>query len=173
MDETQRKAILRSVIEAHGPSQLSPSQFLSLARIDEPEEWALREVTIALHERSADDLELALLVGLRFGLDRRWTKKLIEVLDTTWSHSHEEAASALGSLEDPHAVPALLRMAYWVPDYLRFDEARTLAVKAIHSLGRIPGSEAEAALEQLRHHEDRWLRSSADRVQARRLERSL
>ncbi len=102
-----------------------------------------------------------------FGMDERWARPCQALLESDWHILHETAAFALGRVGDA-AVPALVRAAREVPDYLEFDESRALAGKAIHSLGKIPGPEAEAALDDLLLHEDHALRSMVRRVLDRR-----
>ncbi len=79
--------------------------------------------------------------------------------------------SALGQLRAPAAVDALYHAAWWVPDYLDFDESRALAVKAIWALGGTPGDEAEQALKQLVSAEDEIVRE-VGRAQLDRREKS-
>jgi hypothetical protein len=55
----------------------------------------------------------------------------------------------------------LYHAAWWVPDYLDFDESRALAVKAIWALGGTPGAEAEQALERLLGAEGEVVREAA------------
>ena len=64
---------------------------------------------------------------------------LVQLASADWHHKHEDVVSALGQLRSPAAVEALYHAAWWVPDYLDFDESRALAVKAIWALGGTPG----------------------------------
>jgi hypothetical protein len=61
----------------------------------------------------------------------------------------------------PTAVGALYRAAWWIPDYLDFDESRALAVKAIWALGGTPGIDADEARKRLLVAEDDIVRAAA------------
>lgn len=86
---------------------------------------------------------------------------LIEVLSEEWHTSHEDIAWELGRMQLREAVPALLHVTKWVPSYLKFDEARALAVKAIYSLALIPGDEAVEALRQISQYDNELLAENA------------
>ena len=58
--------------------------------------------------------------------------------------------------------------ARWVPEYLDFDEYRTLARNATWALGRIPGPEAEQALTDLLDSDSEIVRQEAKALLARR-----
>lgn len=153
---------------AHGP-QITREDFKARVGINEPTEWALLQLEDAIRRRDSDDAEAALLVSGFFGFDRRWIPIYQELLQSDWHHLHEDAAETLGQFRDPSSVPSLVHAAHHVPEYLEYDEARSLASKAIHSLGKIPGPEAEAALHALLlTHEDRPLRETVQRVLDRR-----
>lgn len=78
------------------------------------------------------------------------------------------APLSLDTLQTADAVPALFRATQWIPEYLKFDENRALAVKAIWALGKRPGSEAEKHLEALTHCDDPILRKVATEQLERR-----
>jgi HEAT repeat protein len=149
--------------------KVSPEEFQDRTGIANPREWALQELRDAIDRQDADDAEAALAVGSVFGQDRRWSRPLIELLDSEWHKLHEDAAFTIGEVAGSEAVQALVRATHWVPEYLEYDEARALAVKAIHSLGKIPGREAETALRNLLEHEDHALRARVERVLEHRL----
>ena len=164
MNSAQRDAILKMVAYPGEPGRLGRDGFIAVTGIDDPETWALHELDDALVNRSADDVGLATTLGALLGVDDRWVDSLISVLDADWTYSHEDAAEILGDLANPKAVLALVRATRRVPEYLEYDEGRALAVKAIHSLGRIPGPEATLGLDDLRDREDRPLRECVERV---------
>lgn len=164
MNEKQRIAIVQTALLPDGRRRLQPQDFAAAAGVRDPRTWALAELIDAIERRCADDVELAMQTGSQFGTDRDWVQPLIDVLDADWNHSHENAAFTLGQLQDRRAVPALVRATHWVPAYLDYDDGRGLAVKAIHSLGRLPGQEALWALKGLLNHEDSALRPRVQRV---------
>lgn len=103
----------------------------------------------AARRHDATDVELALIVCLRFGLLPGHVEPLVDLAFAEWHQRHEDVATALGKLGLPAAVDALVHLATWVPDYLEFDDARALAVKAIWGLGAIPSEVATQALKRL------------------------
>jgi hypothetical protein len=116
------------------------------------------------------------LPGLRFRDVRRALPAISYVYDvngdvlsqTDWHHKHEDVVSALGQLRAPAAVDALYHAAWWIPDYLDFDESRALAIKATWALGRTPGAEAEQALRRLHSAESEMVREAASAQLKRR-----
>ena len=166
--DQQRLAFALVLVPGRGRA-VSPEEFRERAGVDDPREWALEQLRAAIWQEDGDDAEAALVVGAVFGRDRRWADCYVQLLESDWHVLHEGAAQGLGGLGNADAVSALVHAAHWVPEYLEFDEARALAVKAIHSLGRIPGPEAEAALRDLLEHEDHDLRARTRRVLDRRV----
>jgi hypothetical protein len=117
------------------------------------------------------DVEMALIVCATFGFTMDHLDLLVQLASADWHHKHEDVVSALGQLRSPAAVEALYHAAWWVPEYLDFDESRALAVKAIWALGGTPGAEAEQALERLLSAEGEVVREAARAQLARREER--
>jgi hypothetical protein len=115
----------------------------------------------AISRQDADDLELALIVMVTFGITIDQLDSLVQLSSADWHHSHEEVVTALGQLRTPAAVDALYQATQWVPGYLDFDESRSLARKAIWALGGIPGQQAEKALLRLLHDDDWTIRDEA------------
>lgn len=99
--------------------------------------------------QDSDDVELALVVSFRFGFAAEHLDLLTELAFADWHRSHENVASALQELESPATVEALAHLAKWVPDYLDFDDARALAVKAIWALGSLNDERAKQVLAEL------------------------
>lgn len=125
----------------------------------------------AVERRDGLDVEMALIVCAKFGFTMDHLDLLVQLASADWHHKHEDVVSALGQLRSPTAVEALYHAAWWVPDYLDFDESRALAVKAIWALGSTPGPEAEQALKQLLSAEGEVVREAARAQLARREER--
>lgn len=131
----------------------------------------LRLLRDAIETKNADDVEAALIVCSAFGLGEEHLGLLIDLVRADWHFSHENIVSLLDGFRSPAAVEALYHAATWVPDYLEFDEARALAVKAIWALGNTPGSEAEHALRRLSTSDSEVVREEAKAQLARRLKR--
>lgn len=149
MTPGQRGLILALVTAPGGPEPIATHSVLSAFGMTDGIELVRRLVQESVASRSAMDLELALIGASVFGIPDDLGDLLIDLLDADWHHSHEELVSLLGQLRARRAVPALTRMAVWIPGYLEFDESRALARKAIHALAHIPGNEATNALEAL------------------------
>lgn len=115
----------------------------------------------ALKDRSAVDVEAALIVCSAFGVGSEHLPLLIELLSADWHQQHENVVSLLDRLASPDAVDALLHAATWVPDYLDYDENRALATKAIWALGKINTDESRAALHELVLSDDDVVREEA------------
>jgi hypothetical protein len=131
----------------------------------------LRLLRDAVERQDGMDVEMALIVCATFGFTMDHLGPLVLLASADWHHKHEDVVSALGRLRSPTAVEALYHAAWWVPDYLDFDESRALAVKAIWALGGTPGREAEHALNRLLSAEGEAVRDAARTQLARREER--
>ncbi len=131
----------------------------------------LRLLREAVDGQDGLDVEMALIVCATFGFTMDHLDLLVRLASADWHHKHEDVVSALGQLRSPAAVEALYHAAWWVPDYLDFDESRALAVKAIWALGGTPGPEAQQALKQLLSAEGEAVREAARAQLERREER--
>lgn len=103
----------------------------------------------ATDREDGTDVEFALVICFSFGLRPELLPTLTRLTDASFHQAHENIASALDDLRDPRSIPALLRLAATVPDYLAWDENRALARKAIFGLGNLQTAQADAALDQL------------------------
>jgi hypothetical protein len=124
----------------------------------------------AVDRQDGLDVEMALIVCFTFGFTMDHLDPLLHLASADWHHKHEDVVSALGLLRAPGAVNALYDAAWWIPDYLDFDESRALAVRAIWALGCTPGAEAGQALKRLLSAEDEVVRATASAQLARRKE---
>lgn len=159
----------RSLVVAMATQVLPPAEFLKQFRAAIDGRKLCRELLAeAIESRSAEDVEWSLLVGFAFGFTNEHLPLLIELAFAEWHERHEDAVSALGDLNSREAVDALLHSARHIPKYLKFDESRALAVKAIWALGRISGSEADAALNELINDTDPILADAAAEQMKRR-----
>jgi PBS lyase HEAT-like repeat len=162
MTPTQRQLCMRLVIEPNGRSSLSPADFeLAFPSCLQNGRVSSALITDTLRTKDVADLQCLLIVGFNFGFDYRVAPALRELLQKNWHPCHEDIVSALEDIGDADAVAALLHMTKWTPDYLKFDEGRALAVKAIWALGKIPGEASTAALRELSQSSDEILRNNA------------
>lgn len=129
----------------------------------EPSKIELQLLQNALNDRDADGVECALLVGGLFGTSIESSAVLRELALAEWHQRHEDVVTALDQLNDPDSVATLYEVAIKRFAYRCYDEAQSLAVKAIWALARIAGREAEKALTTLSHSENRIVCEEARR----------
>lgn len=162
MTEEQRKLCRDLIIQPDGRSRIAKEEFLHrFSSAVEHGRLALKWLQEAYETRDADDLSCALIVGGTFGFAPEHKDILCRLIDEDWHYSHEDVVSALKAWPTPDTVEALFRATQWIPKSLEYDDSRALAVKAIWTLGKIPGTEAETKLETLAHSENTILRKNA------------
>ncbi|MEU7795127.1 HEAT repeat domain-containing protein [Micromonospora tulbaghiae] len=122
----------------------------------------------AIADRSADDLEAALIVCGAFGIDAEHAPMLVDLVYDEWHQQHEVVVSMLGSQRGPAVVDALHHAASWVPRYLDYDESRALAVNAIWALGDMSDPRAGSKLKQLADANNEIVREAATHQLSRR-----
>ncbi|RYG33448.1 hypothetical protein EON81_18115 [bacterium] len=151
MTERQKRLVLDLVITPSRPVRArTPEQFLEAYETTlDGQELTRQLMQEAVSAQDGEGVEYAMVVGFTFGFDERHLEPLLALSDAPWHNMHENAVSALGDLKTPRAVDALYRATQWVPEYLEFDEARALAVKAIWALGAIEDPRVDGMLESL------------------------
>jgi hypothetical protein len=122
----------------------------------------------AVDRQNAGDVEAALIVCFTFGITMDHLDLLVQLESADWHRRHEDVVNALNELKSPAAVDALYHAAWWIPDYLGFDDTRALARKAIWALGGTPGVEAEQALRRLESVGSEFVRERAQKQLMRR-----
>jgi len=115
----------------------------------------------AYQSQDADEVSCALVIGWTFGFGPEHKDILLRLADEDWHYSQEDVVDALDMFRTPDMVPALFRATQWIPKALEYDDARAMAVKAIWSLGRIPGTESEEKLMTLAQSDNAILRKNA------------
>jgi hypothetical protein len=115
----------------------------------------------ACAERNATDVEYTLVIGFSFGFSSAHLDALMRLADADWHHRHEDVVSALDKLRDRRAVDILYRSALKRHEYLAFDDARALAVKAIWALGKLSDAAADEKLRLLAQSDEIILREQA------------
>lgn len=168
MTPDERDVVMSLAVAPGRPRTRSPEDVLTYFKADNGQKLGLDLLRDAVERRDATDVEMALIVGSVFGFSAEYADPLIELSAADWHFKHEDVAAALGVLHPPAAVDALRHLAVWVPDYLEFDEGRTLARKAIRALARIPGPHADQVLHQLAGDVDETIREFAVKALARR-----
>jgi hypothetical protein len=170
MTPADRRAIASLVIVPGRSRSGSPEDVLRHFGTTDGRSLGLRLLRDAVDRQDGLDAEMALIVCFTFGFTMDDLDLLVQLTSADWHRKHEDVMSALGLLRAPTAVGALYHAAWWIPDYLDFDESRALAVKAIWALGGTPGIEAEEALKRLLIAEDDIVRCAARAQLMRRAE---
>ena len=127
----------------------------------------------AFDEKSAEDLQCALTIGYAFGFSCEHKDILSRLSSADWHVSHEDVVSALvrSNFQDNATVDVLYAATQFVPEYLKFDDSRALAVNAIWGLGKIPGQYSESKLALLANSPVPVLRENAEGQLKRRAAR--
>ncbi|MEU6562016.1 HEAT repeat domain-containing protein [Nocardia nova] len=167
MTPEDQKIILSLVHAPEHPPTATPDDILRHFSESDGKKLGLRLISSAVAEKSADDLELSLIVANLFGFDSSHLDVLIQLASDDWHHQHEDIVVTLGSLGSPKAVDVLLRSTRWAPEYM-VDDGAALARKAVYALGKIPGPESEAALVQLAESDEEVLRRTAKKLLSKR-----
>lgn len=159
----EKEALVLALVWYPGrPPSLSPKAFLKRYGAKDGVQLGLDLLNDAFIRQDAGDVELALVVCSVFEMSSRHLDLLIRLAFADWHVTHEGVVRNLQKIKPPaSAIPALVHLAKWVPDYLEYDEFRALATNAIWALGTIDGPEARMALESLTHDSDDIVSSGA------------
>lgn len=111
------------------------------------ETYLLQALQESYLSKDPGEVELAVLLGFLVGFTMVHFEVLSALLVADWHYRHEDIVSALDRFRDPKTIEALFVAAQQKHDYLEFDEAHALAVKAIWGLGNLAHPEA---MEKLR-----------------------
>jgi HEAT repeat protein len=163
MTPEQQRLILSLVKVPGRPESSTPEEVLQAFGREDGVEFAVELLNDAVEEQDGDEVELSLILSFVFGVSMAQFDALVRLIWGDWHWSHEDAVSALEELNTPRAVDALFHATQWIPSHLAWDESRSLAVKAIWALGKIPGSDANASLTRLLDSQDEILRVEARR----------
>jgi HEAT repeat protein len=147
----ERQLVLRLVTSPNHPAQIGKDEFLRQIGATSGVELGIVLLRDAVQRQDSYDVELALIVGFSFGFTEDHLPMLVPLALSDWHHSHEDVVGAFRILPTPMSVPALTHLATHVPEYLIFDDARALSVKAIWALGAISDSTAQQSLQSLAH----------------------
>lgn len=162
MTPEERDISFGLVMNTSGVQRVSKEEFLRRFPSSlEDGHVASRLLQEAYQTRNAEDLQCALLIGFTFGFAAEQIDLLCRLLEADWHHSHEDIVEALDDFRTPNAIDALFRATQWIPEYLDFDDARALAVKAIWALGNLPGNDATEKLQILASSKESILRKNA------------
>jgi hypothetical protein len=145
----------------------SPEELLAAFDADDGRSLCQDLLEKALAERSADDVELTLIMSYSLGLDRSSLYVLQQLARAPWHTRHEDISQILEELGGADVVDDLEFLAWAGPEFQDYEGSTALAKKAIHSLGRIATPSARAALARLRRHPEQDLRDLVDRVEGR------
>lgn len=161
MTPEQQRLILSLVTVPGRPNSTTPEEVLHAFQCKDGVELAAELLNDAVQRQDGDEVELSLILSFVFGVSMAQLDALVRLIWEDWHRSHEDAVSALEELNTPRAVDALFHATQWIPSHLAWDESRSLAVKAIWALGKLPGGEASTALVRLLGSQDEILREEA------------
>ena len=166
MIEREKKLILDLVTKG-----LSEEEFRRHFR---PSSKDSRKLTLDLLEESyegkkPDDVEYALMFGISFGgFSPEHLDLLCRLSEADWHYKHEDVVTALDKLRDKRAIETLCHSALKRHEYLNYDDARALAVKAIWALGNLNDPSADEKLKLLATNDDKIVRDEAAKQLLRR-----
>lgn len=121
----------------------------------------LQKIAIAKETKDSNLLEYTLAIAAKDGVNKRYSKILMQVLPEMWHHSSEDIVTLLEDIKDPASTEVLYNRALDVPDY---DDGRALAKKCIWALGAINTAEARAKLLSLERMDDHIIAEAAKTV---------
>jgi hypothetical protein len=165
MTPEERQLSAELIVGLDGRRGISKEEFLRrFPSVTKSGKLAFRLLREAYDARSFEDLDVALTIASTFGIGPEHEELFCRLLDadSDWHYLHEGVVSLLDSLRIPAAIEPLYEITQWVPEYLKFDDARALAVKAIWPLGNIRSDEAEKKLATLARSDDRRIREDAE-----------
>jgi hypothetical protein len=145
----------------------SPEELLAAFDADDGRSLCQDLLEKALSERSADDVELTLIMCSKFGLDRSSLSVLQQLARVPWHTRYQDISETLEEVGGADVVDDLEFLAWAGPEFQDYEGSTALARKAVHSLERIATPSARAALARLRRHPEQDVRDLVDRVEGR------
>jgi hypothetical protein len=128
--------------------EISNSDFCDLlsTTVDNASDVSIEVLRNGFLQKDAAAVEFGLFIGHRFGIKAQHLDILLELANADWHQQHEDVVSGLDLLRCPLSIDVLYQLALAKFDYLDFDEAFALGVKAIWALGNIGTTHAAARL---------------------------
>lgn len=157
-------------MRVHGKPRLEPGEFLRRWGAADGVELGYELLAAAIRDRNGDDAARALIVVSAFGKSWRLLPLLLDLATAEWHERHEDVVWELAGYRTPDAIDVLVHAVEWVPDYLDYDEARALAVKALWGLAAIVDQRAEDALVRFAGSEVAVIAENAQQLLERRLQ---
>jgi hypothetical protein len=147
MNELERKLIAALVARTLSEEEFRAQFHPELSKKDD---WLAETLNGAFENRSAADVQSALIIGNVFGFSPKLLLTLCKLLEADWHHHHEDVVTALDKLRDTRAVPYLHKAALVKFDYRAYEgDYRALASRAIWALSNIDDESARTALRSL------------------------
>jgi hypothetical protein len=166
--EQKRLILSLAVVPGASPQRRAPAEELLAAfGAHDGKELRGRLLQQAMAERSAEDVELTLILAETFGLNESSLPALQSLAREAWHGRHEDISRILEQLGGPEVVDDLEFLAWAGPGFQDYEGSTSLAKKAVHSLERIAIPSARAALARLRRHPGEDVRNLVERVEAR------
>ncbi|MEN9619919.1 MAG: hypothetical protein RL499_112 [Actinomycetota bacterium] len=153
MKEEQKILILEALGLVKGEGN-SHAHFLEAMGAKSGFDLGLSLLMQAAERQDESAVLFSLAVCKLFGYGPEHLPLLHELSTADWHVEHEEVASALGLIGSDSSIPYLKLLAEWVPGDVSRDHARTLASKALWSIGNMGTPAAHAALVDLAQSND-------------------
>jgi len=145
----------------------SPEELLAAFDTDDGRSLCQDLLEKAFSERSADDVELTLIMSHTFGFDRSSLSVFQQLARAPWHTRHQDISRILEEVGGADVVDDLEFLAWAGPEFQDYEGSTALAKEAVHSLERIATPSARAALTRLRRHTEQDVRELVDRVEGR------
>jgi hypothetical protein len=141
----------REIIRYAWKNNVRGQQFLEIfhPELQDKTSLVLQRLEEAYEQKDCDDVEYALDVAWQGGISPLYFEILCKLSDADWHHKHEDVVTALEVIGDARCVDTLERAAHAKHEYLAFDDARALGVKATWALYKIGTPGAMDALRRL------------------------
>ena len=165
----QQRLVLSLVVvpDAVGQRRASAEELLAAFGAHDGNGLCGRLLQKAMAERSAEDVELTLVLAATFGLEESSLPTLQRLARQPWHGRHEDISGLLERLGGPAVVEDLEFLGWAGPEFQNYEASTSLAKKVVHSLERIATPSARAALARLRLHPEPDVRALVERVEAR------
>jgi hypothetical protein len=166
--EQKRLILSLVVVPGVGPQRrASAEELLAAFGTNDGKELCGRLLQQAIVERSAERVELTLILAETFGLNESSLPTLQSLAREEWHGRHEDISRILEQLGGAEVVDDLEFLAWAGPEFQEYEGSTSLAKKAVHSLERIATPSARSALARLRRHPEEDVRALVERVEAR------
>jgi len=168
MLNSHQRDLIDGLLYGVGGPRLTKSEFLAQFGVQDGVALGVAILADAVARHDTGELSDGLVVTFTFGVSEDHLPLLIDLLDVSWHVEKEDIVSLLGEFHRPDLVDTLVHAMDHVPDYLEFEDGRSLFDKAISAIRDTPGEYAEAVLVNLADSTNPLIRDRAGKELARR-----